>query len=452
MSDTESSPTSAKRQKLSASVTELSSEADSSIADIETQKALEDIDNCQNDIDTLNEKASEEILLVEIKYNKLRRPHFQRRNDLIRHIPNFWITAFLNHPRMANIVEEEEEECLHYLKQIDVEEYGDIKSGYQISFVFDPNPYFNNDVIMKEYHLIPKDFSKPKSVSSKIEWKPGMNLTNVSNSKNSKHHRSDGKSFFTWLTESKEPLKDKIAEMIKDDLWPNPLQYYLASEIEVEENGVTDSDDDSDDDEQNAEDDSVVIVGDDDDDDMYGDDDVYEVRDDDDDIDDSVGDLEETVESIEVEDDDDDDDDDDAIEVLGSDSEAELLFEKTQSSEPETIDTTHEAYDTSQTDTGNNDLSSDNIIREEASSSQAGDNNVLDSNVIDSEILTNDGDGDIDHNDDNDSDLLKDDDDDNNDGGGGSGEGGKGTEVSAVLNDSEQNVADTEKSAEDGVD
>lgn len=32
--------------------------------DAATQKALEDIDSCQNEIDTLNEKASEEILKV----------------------------------------------------------------------------------------------------------------------------------------------------------------------------------------------------------------------------------------------------------------------------------------------------------------------------------------------------------------------------------------------------
>ena len=59
----------------------------------ETQKALEDIDSCQNEIDQLNEKASEEILKVEQKYNKLRKPFFEKRNDIIKKIPNFWITA-----------------------------------------------------------------------------------------------------------------------------------------------------------------------------------------------------------------------------------------------------------------------------------------------------------------------------------------------------------------------
>ena len=57
------------------------------------QKALEDIDACQNEIDALNEKASEEILKVEQKYNKLRKPFFCKRNELIKRIPNFWVTA-----------------------------------------------------------------------------------------------------------------------------------------------------------------------------------------------------------------------------------------------------------------------------------------------------------------------------------------------------------------------
>lgn len=61
--------------------------------DLEIQKALEEIDGCQNQIDGLNEKASDEILEVEKKYNKLRKPYFQKRNDIIKRIPNFWVTA-----------------------------------------------------------------------------------------------------------------------------------------------------------------------------------------------------------------------------------------------------------------------------------------------------------------------------------------------------------------------
>lgn len=61
--------------------------------DLEIHKTLEEIDGCQNSIDGLNEKASDEILEVEKKYNKLRKPYFQKRNDIIKRIPNFWVTA-----------------------------------------------------------------------------------------------------------------------------------------------------------------------------------------------------------------------------------------------------------------------------------------------------------------------------------------------------------------------
>lgn len=63
------------------------------IVDKEQQEAIEQIDEVQNEIDRLNEQASEEILKVEQKYNKLRQPYFQKRSDLIGKIPNFWVTA-----------------------------------------------------------------------------------------------------------------------------------------------------------------------------------------------------------------------------------------------------------------------------------------------------------------------------------------------------------------------
>lgn len=47
------------------------------------------------------------------------------------------------------------------------------------------------------------------------------------------------RSFFDWFTDNNDPACDEIAELIKDDLWPNPLQYYLVpgdgDDIEGEE-------------------------------------------------------------------------------------------------------------------------------------------------------------------------------------------------------------------------
>merc|ERR1719312_1995644 len=74
----------------------------------------------------MNEKASEEILKVEQKYNQLRKPFFEKRSSIIGRIPKFWLTAFINHPQLSSIIEEDEEDCLQYLEKLDVEEFEEV--------------------------------------------------------------------------------------------------------------------------------------------------------------------------------------------------------------------------------------------------------------------------------------------------------------------------------------
>lgn len=101
----------------------------------EHQDVVEQIDAVQNQIDGLNEQASEEILQVEQKYNNLRKPFFFKRAEMIKKIPKFWVTVFVNHPQISALLDEEDEEALHYLTSVEVEEFEDIKSGYRIKFV-----------------------------------------------------------------------------------------------------------------------------------------------------------------------------------------------------------------------------------------------------------------------------------------------------------------------------
>lgn len=59
----------------------------------------------------------------------------------------------MNHPDLSALLDDSEEDCLHHLTKLEVEEFEDIKSGYWIKFYFEENPYFENAVITKEYHL-----------------------------------------------------------------------------------------------------------------------------------------------------------------------------------------------------------------------------------------------------------------------------------------------------------
>ncbi|KAK4871521.1 hypothetical protein RN001_015645 [Aquatica leii] len=211
--------------------------------DEETQKALEEIDSCQNEIEALNEQASEEILKVEQKFNQLRKPYFDKRAEIISKVPNFWTTAFTNHPDLNSLLEEGEEDCFQHLTKLDVEEFEDIKSGYRLHFHFEDNPYFDNTVLTKEFQL--GNLGAPTSLSIPIRWKDDMDLTQTNEptcTRTGRKRQLDQRSFFTWYNDHVDPTSDSIAEIIKDDLWHNPLQYFLVPDVELG-NGVDDEED-----------------------------------------------------------------------------------------------------------------------------------------------------------------------------------------------------------------
>ncbi|CAF0723774.1 unnamed protein product [Adineta ricciae] len=224
----------------------------------EMQKAFEVIGDVQNEIDRLNEQASEEILQVEQKYNKLRQPNYKKRSDLISKIPSFWISVFLNHPQLSGHLDQNDENILQYLKRVDVEEHDDIKSGYRIKFTFDTNQYFENDVIVKEISV--SESSETTCKSTPIRWKnESKNGQSASNSgkksdgetrkrAHEAENNNDHGAFMAWFTDtSNEGNNEEFGEIIKDDIFVNPLQYYLAATTndgDDESGGENDEDDD----------------------------------------------------------------------------------------------------------------------------------------------------------------------------------------------------------------
>ncbi|XP_048217268.1 protein SET-like [Perognathus longimembris pacificus] len=193
-------------------------------------------------------------LKVEQKYNKLHQPFFQKWSELMAKIPNFWVTTFVNHPQVSALLGEEDEE-LHYLNRVEVTEFEDIKSGYRIDFYFDENPYFENKVLSKQFHL--NESGDPSSKSTEIKWKSGKDLTKRSSQTQNKASRKwqheELESFFTWFADHSDAGADELGEVIKDDIWPNPLQYYLVPDMDDEE-GEGEEDDDDDEEEEGLED------------------------------------------------------------------------------------------------------------------------------------------------------------------------------------------------------
>ena len=80
---------------------------------------------------------------------------------------------------------------------------------------------------------------------------PNDSQNDQSNKAAKKRGHKEPSLFFSWFNDHSDASGDDFGEVIKDDIWPNPLQYYLAqAEEEDEEAEGGEEDDEEDDDEE----------------------------------------------------------------------------------------------------------------------------------------------------------------------------------------------------------
>ncbi|GAV72331.1 NAP domain-containing protein [Cephalotus follicularis] len=226
---------------------------DSDHIDDELVLSIEKLQEVQDVLEKVNEEASDKVLEVEQKYNEIRRPVYNKRNEIIKSIPDFWLTAFLSHPALCVLLSEEDQKIFKYLNSLDVEDFKDVKSGYSITFYFDKNPHFEDTKLSKTFAFF--DEGTTKITGSTIKWKEGMHAENgVNHEKKGRKRSLTEESFFSWFGETQlkdmAELHDEVAEIIKEDLWPNPLKYFNSEADEEDSDGDEDNEEDSGDDDE----------------------------------------------------------------------------------------------------------------------------------------------------------------------------------------------------------
>uniref|UniRef100_A0A7N0TWN0 Uncharacterized protein n=1 Tax=Kalanchoe fedtschenkoi TaxID=63787 RepID=A0A7N0TWN0_KALFE len=210
--------------------------------------SIEKLQEIQDQLEKINEQASDEVLEIEQKYNKVRKPVYDKRKEVIQAIPDFWLTAFLSHPALSQLLTDEDQKIFKHLESLEVEESKDVKLGYTISFNFNSNPYFEDSKLSKTFNFL--DEGTVKVISTSIKWKEGMGIPNGANNEGKGNKRPlEEESFFSWFEESEDmdEMNDEIAEIIKEDLWPNPLSYF-NNEGDEDFDGDEDDEEDKDDD------------------------------------------------------------------------------------------------------------------------------------------------------------------------------------------------------------
>ncbi|KAK3036257.1 hypothetical protein RJ639_030799 [Escallonia herrerae] len=209
---------------------------------------IEKLQEVQDELEKINEEASDKVLEVEQKYNVIRKPVYDKRNDIINSIPDFWLTAFLSHPALGDLLSEEDEKIFKYLSSLDVEDFKDVKSGYSIAFNFKPNPYFEDSKLTKSFTFL--DEGTTKVTATSIKWKEGKGVPNgVANEKDGNKRAHADESFFSWFSETQDidGLHDEDADEVGLD--------GDEGDEDEEENGTDDTDDEDDDEEDDDDDD-----------------------------------------------------------------------------------------------------------------------------------------------------------------------------------------------------
>ncbi|KAI4868369.1 nucleosome assembly protein [Hypoxylon rubiginosum] len=203
-------------------------------------------------------------------------------SELVKGIPEFWLSAMKNQISLAEMITDRDEAALRYLTDIRME-YLD-KPGFRLIFEFTENTFFTNKTITKTYFYQNEsgyggDFIYDHAEGDKIDWKEGQDLTvrvesKKQRNKNTKQTRIVKKtvpteSFFNFFSPPKAPTDDdddaasdieerleldyQLGEDIKEKLIPRAIDWFTGEALAFEElddleDEQFDEDDDEDDD------------------------------------------------------------------------------------------------------------------------------------------------------------------------------------------------------------
>ncbi|CAK85819.1 unnamed protein product (macronuclear) [Paramecium tetraurelia] len=194
-------------------------------------------------------------------------------------ITDYWSKVLQHAGITGSRITQKDADVLAYLKSI-TSSFGDNDRDFKLRFEFNPNQYFDNKVLEKEFIYNNEESELPyKCNGTSINWKEGKNVTKTIKKKKQRNKKTNQtriietevklKSFFKFFddiapaqTDEEELQKEEkitadleIGEAIIEEIIPQSLAYYLDLKDEEEDDDFDEEDEEDDDDDDDDEDD-----------------------------------------------------------------------------------------------------------------------------------------------------------------------------------------------------
>lgn len=179
----------------------------------------------QQEIIDLDNECAAAILRIEQEYMRRKEPVFEKREQALSKMTGFWFSVLVQSP-ISPYISEPDKAILTHLEKLNV--ISDPETArYTLQLVFSPNEYFNNRVL--ERAISRNDDGYTVVVCATVDWREGHDLQSDVNEAG--EPLIDEYSFFNWfLTEGvyEEATGDAIAEIIRTQIWSNPMLIFAG--------------------------------------------------------------------------------------------------------------------------------------------------------------------------------------------------------------------------------
>ncbi|KAF7727281.1 hypothetical protein EC973_007797 [Apophysomyces ossiformis] len=164
---------------------------------------------------------------VQAYTRKLMKPVWEKRREIVKKIPNFWAEVLGNHSFFSLNFSQTDLEAMEKLTDLHVE-YDDDKPNYRkVIAVFDKNPVFKNDTLVKEFNLNEEDGEVLSKTT--IEYHPGKEPSKK------RKASDDDEDFPTSLVEWFGDDDIRIGAILSEELFPGAMEYYENDEEFLDE-------------------------------------------------------------------------------------------------------------------------------------------------------------------------------------------------------------------------